>query len=77
MQVYRANIKATTEVITFQLPSRFIGKEIEIVIKEIDEAKSEYSLQDLLRKGPVMTKEQEGEYQQIRKQMEQWDLEKV
>ncbi|NJL13117.1 MAG: hypothetical protein HC913_09045 [Microscillaceae bacterium] len=70
---YRITQKAEKSI-TIEIPIELQGKELEVIIKEIDPlAERRKQLQEILLKGPTWTDEQYKSYLESRKHLEKWN----
>ncbi|MCU0444323.1 MAG: hypothetical protein MUE85_05345 [Microscillaceae bacterium] len=67
-------IQKAEKSLTIAIPSELQGKELEIIIKEIDgEAEKRKKIQEILLNGPTWTDEQYQAYLTNRKYLGKWE----
>lgn len=67
-------IQKASDSITITIPPELQGKQIEVIIREVDPLlEKRKKLQDLLLQGPVWSEEQYQAYLESREHLEKWN----
>ncbi len=66
--MFKTKVKSASEFLKIKLPRDLVGKELEIIVKEVNQTvEDKEDFIKFLENAPVMTDEQYAEFKQFRK----------